>query len=221
MKRTNKQSVFPDRKSPELSISVRPTIEEFKIESFESLDWITLGEWIANVYERLSDINNGLDIDYKFSYTDFLLKQIKPETPPPPEPTKDDDQEVPVDADVDMEANNIETVTDVPMDDKQENSNSNGPKSMNINPEGGNSVDGSTEDSTQDAPNNSEDSSKTAPKPKSSRRRGSDLKLLEPWCYWDRNRKYSQRQKNKQIERMENDTSINGILRKILSKYFE
>lgn len=219
LKRTNKKSVFPERKSPEPPTLIKPNIDQFKIESFESLNWLTFGEFITNVYDHLSTTNDGVDINYSFSYTDFLLKQVQPETPP--ESPEMDGNEMPAGNDVEMDGEHPNNDIDVPMDDKQENSNSNGPKSVSNNPDGGNSVDGSTEDSTQDAPNNSEDGTKPATKPKSSRRRGSDLKLLEPWCYWDRNRKQSQRQKNKQIERLENDTSINGILRKILPKYFE
>lgn len=209
LKRTHKQSVFPEVETVSDIPLVKPDLEDFKIESFETLNWLTLGEFIAKLYNHLSIINDGVDIDFMFSHTDFLLKQVKVEPP-----KLENDIETPIDTDVDMDAdNNVEN--DAQM---QENSDSNG---ANNNPEAGNSVDGNTEDSTQDAPTTSEDGSKQAAKPKSSRRRGSDLKLLEPWCYWDRNRKQSQRQKNKQIERMENDASINGILRKILPKYFE
>lgn len=214
LKRTNKESVFPRAKTPELKIPDKPDIEDFKIESFASLNWLTFGEFIANIYDHLATTDDGIGIGYKFSYNDFLLNQDKPMTPEP----ANEEQEAPMETDAETETENI-TENDVPMEEKLEpNSDSNG---VSNNPEGGNSNDGgSTEDSTQDAPTNSEDSSKPSAKPKS-RRRGSDLKLLEPWCYWDRNRKCSQRQKNKKIERMENDTSINGLLRKILTKYFE
>lgn len=214
IKRTNKESVFPRAKTPEVQMSDKPDIEDFKIESFVSLNWLTLGESIANIYDHLATTDDGIGIGYKFSYNDFLLNQVKPATPE----LANEEKEAPMETDIEIETDSI-TENDVPMEDKLEtNSDSNG---VNNNPEGGNSNDGgSTEDSTQDAPTNSEDSSKPSAKPKS-RRRGSDLKLLEPWCYWDRNRKCSQRQKNKQIERMENDTSINGLLRKILTKYFE
>lgn len=214
LKRNNKESVFPRAKTPEVYMPDKPDIGDFKIESFASLNWLTFGEFIANVYDHLATTDDGIGIGYKFSYNDFLLNQVKPATPEPSDEYKDS----PVETDAEIETENI-TENDVPMEERPEpNSDSNG---VSNNPEGGNSNDGgSTEDSTQDAPTNSEDSSKPSTKPKS-RRRGSDLKLLEPWCYWDRNRKCSQRQKNKQIERMENDTSINGLLRKILPKYFE
>lgn len=214
LKRTNKDSVFPRAKTPELQMPDKPDILDFKIESFASLNWLTFGEFIANVYDYLATTDDGIGIGYKFSHNDFLLNKTKSATPEPVKEEKD----APMETDAETETDNI-TENDIPMEEKPEsNSDSN---DISNNPEGGNSNDGgSTEDSTQDVPTNSEDSSKPNAKPKS-RRRGSDLKLLEPWCYWDRNRKYSQRQKNKQIERMENDTSINGLLRKILTKYFE
>lgn len=114
--------------------------------------------------------------------------------------------------------NYYETDNDIQIDEKQEHSNLDNStlKCAVLNAESANSVDGSTEDS--DAPTTSDDT-KPAAKPKS-RRRGSDLKLLDPWFYW-KNRKYSQRQKNKQMERMEVDTTVNGLLRKILEKYYE
>lgn len=191
----------------------KPDVEEFKVESFEKLGWLSLGTLISKLYDYLSDIDNGSALSTIFESVDFLLKEVKSE------PIQTELQkEIPADIDIEMESKTQnETDTDIQMDDKLDNSNSDSAKCAALNPDGGNSADGSTEDS--DAPTTGEDSSKPAAKPKS-RRRGSDLKLLDPWFYW-KNRKYSQRQKNRQIERIEIDTTINGMLRKTLGKYYE
>lgn len=55
-------------------------------------------------------------------------------------------------------------------------------------------------------------------KPKPVRRRCSDLSFLEQWG-WHKHRRYQHRKKS--IDRNEPDTSINGILRRILAKYFK
>lgn len=223
MKRTCERSVFPVEEFPEKIEEPRPNIDAFKIESFNKLNWSTLGAMIAKLYDYLSEHDNGSALDAMFHSKDFLLEEIiteseqteiKEETftsiemepPEPPEPAKSE--------------NDNETENDIQMDDKQENSNSDSTKCIVLNADAGNSADGSTEDSdAQTTGEPGEDGTKMAAKPKS-RRRGSDLKLLDPWFYW-KNRKYSQRQKNKQIERMETDTTINGLLRKALEKYFE
>lgn len=197
----------------------RPSIEEFKIRSFEELNWLTFGCMIRKLYKYLSNIENGSALSTIFESGDFLLEEVQSE---PLECTKSNvsiKEEQPTDrSDVDNETNiQNETDNDVQMDEKQDCSNSESTmKCSNLNTENANSVDGSTEDS--DAPTTGDDTKPSA-KPKS-RRRGSDLKLLDPWFYW-KNRKYSQRQKNKQMERMEMDTTVNGLLRKILEKYFE
>lgn len=216
LKRTNKCSVFPKASSQEATIAPKPDIEQFKIDSFETQNWSSLGTMIYNVYKYLATIDNGSGVSFKFNYTDFLLKENSMDL----EQTIVE-EEPPIKNEIVMQQESQAVDTDVQMDEKQENISPESTKCSNsINPEASNSIDGSNEDS--DAPTNTgEDESKIAAKPKPSRRRGSDLKLLEPWCYWDRNRKYSQRQKNKQLERMENDTTINGILRKMLNKYFE
>lgn len=191
----------------------RPDVEDFKIESFEKLSWFALGSMISKLYNYLSEFDNGSALNITFDCSDFLLKDVQCE--PMKEEIKEDATITDIDGESESKAQN-ETDTDIQIDDKQENSNSDS-KCAVMNPDGGNSADGSTEDS--DAPTTAEDGSKATAKPKS-RRRGSDLKLLDPWFYW-KNRKYSQRQKNKQIERMETDTTINGLLRKTLEKYYE
>lgn len=172
-----------------------------------------MGLMISKLYEYLSSVDNGSALSTMFEYGDFLLEEVQNE--PEKEEIK---EEMIVDSELETEAKVTNEVaeSDIQMDDKQENSNSDS-KCAVMNAEGGNSVDGSTEDS--DVANVGDDASKATAKPKS-RRRGSDLDLLGRWFFW-KNRKYSQRQKNKQIERMETDTTVNGLLRKTLEKYYE
>lgn len=212
-KRKGVKSAFPEPEFEESVDQSRPDVEEFKFECFEKLNWHTFGSMIAKLYDYLSNIDNGAALSTVFESGDFLLEDIQPE---PVQTEVNDETPANLDEESELKPQN-ESETDIQMEDKQENSNSNGAKCTTVlNPEGANSIDGSTEDS--DAPTTGDDA-KPAAKPKS-RRRGSDLKLLDPWFYW-KNRKYSQRQKNRQMERVETDTTINGLLRKILEKYYE
>lgn len=63
-------------------------------------------------------------------------------------------------------------------------------------------------------------SARAAPaKPKASRRRGGgDLLALEQWG-WHKNKRYSQRKKS--LDRQEADTTIRGLLRKVLARFYE
>lgn len=211
-KRTNKKSAFPEPEFEGKIEQSKPDVNNFKIESFDKLNWLELGQMISKLYEYLSNIDNGSALSSIFESADFLLEEVQTE-PEKEEVTEETITDIELDTEIKVQS---ETDNDIQMDDKQENSNSDS-KCAVMNPEGGNSIDGSTEDS--DAPNAPEDGSKPTTKPKS-RRRGSDLDLLGRWFFW-KNRKYSQRQKNKQIERMEMDTTINGLLRKTLEKYYE
>lgn len=209
-------SVFPEPEFDKKVEEIKPNIEDFKIESFEKLDWLTFGLMIKKLYKFLSNIENGSALSTVFESDDFLLKEVKREQI---ECVVEEEQTIDrPDVDIETKGQQNETDNDIQIDEKQEHSNLDNStlKCAVLNAESTNSVDGSTEDS--DAPTTSDDT-KPAAKPKS-RRRGSDLKLLDPWFYW-KNRKYSQRQKNKQMERMELDTTVNGLLRKILEKYYE
>lgn len=217
MKQASKKTAFPEPEYEEKVETNKPDVEEFKVESFDKLNWYTLGSMLLKLYEYLSGIDNGSALSSIFESTDFLLESVKIK---PIEEEVKEETITEIDADAELKLPN-ESDNDVQMEDKQENSNSESTKCAVMNPDGGNSrnsVDGSTEDS--DAQTTGDDASKSASTKPKSRRRGSDLKLLDPWFYW-KNRKYSQRQKNKQIERMETDTTINGLLRKTLDKYFE
>lgn len=208
-------SVFPDPEFEEKVEEIKPNIDDFKVKSFEKLDWLSFGFMIKRLYKYLSNIDNGSALTTVFECGDFLLEEIQSE---PIEGAIREEATIDHQSDGDAETRGQnETDNDIQLDEKQENSNLDiASKCAGLNTESANSVDGSTEDS--DAPTTGDDT-KIAAKPKS-RRRGSDLKLLDPWFYW-KNRKYSQRQKNKQMERMEIDTTVNGLLRKILEKYFE
>lgn len=208
------KSVFPGVEFEEKIEQTKPNIEEFQIESYEKLNWLQFGMIIKKLYKCLSNIENGAALTEVFESDDFLLKEVQPQSVE----SASIPEEQPIDqaaADTEVkEQHDTENDNNVQTEEKQEYSNSE--NALKCAAENANSVDGSTEDS--DAPTTGDDT-KAASKPKS-RRRGSDLKLLDPWFYW-KNRKYSQRQKNKQMERMETDTTANGFLKKILEKYFE
>lgn len=75
------------------------------------------------------------------------------------------------------------------------------------------SADGSADDS--DATKQSDANGKS----KQSRRRGSDLKFLEQWGWHKTKKTPVPRRKN--VDQSDAETSINGILKRILAKHFE
>lgn len=200
----------------------KPHIDQFKVDAFEMENWLSVGTMIANVYEHLKALDS-YPLSYRFKYSDFLRNGPAEEVSIDALSSQDD-EEMPMAGFNETEIIAAEqpqpNEEDAPTEANPENGTPDAAKCGNsINADGANSVDGSNDDS--DAPTTTgDDEPKSAGRPKS-RRRGSDLKSLEPWCFWDRNRKYSQRQKNKQLERMENDTTVNAYLRKILKAHFE
>lgn len=214
--------MFPPQSYYELEPLVEPDIEQFKVNSIEDLNWLTMGKLIANMYEHFKSIGVS-GISYEFDFEQLFLKKTE-STAEPMEQEIDENSgaeakttEIAVKAENDVSNNAV-------ADDKQENSNSNADSNKMfsmplLDGQGTNSAEASADDSDANAKNAS--GSETASKPKQSRRRGSDLQNLERWAFWKTDRKSSQRQRNKQNGRNEVDTSINGVLRKILAKYFE
>lgn len=216
MKRQNDKSIFPAAKIYNAEEPRQPNVNRFKIESFETLNWSRLGQLIIEMYEHFTAIDDVTGISHTFAADELILKNVTEETPVVCEPEERIDEENETENNPDIEMSEAEQTTD-----PKENSDSNADstKGANLDAQGTNSADASADDSDANIKDGN-NSDSTSSKPKHSRRRGSDLQFLEQWCFWDRNRKYSQRQKNK-AEKNEVDTSINGVLRKVLPKYFE
>lgn len=223
LKRRNKESMFPPPESfYELEPLIAPDIEQFKLSSPDELNWMSTGKLIVAMYEHFKS-RNETGISYEFDFDQLFRKKVVSTAAPMDENM---DQSSHVEAKSMEAAVSAETegMDDVTVEVKNDNSSSNTDlgKVLSmplLDGQETNSAEGSAEDSDANAKDAS--GPETALKPKQSRRRGSDLQMLERWRFWDRNRKYSQRQKNKQNGRNEVDTSINGVLRKILAKYFE
>lgn len=214
------QSMFPAASYQELEPLVEPDIEQFKMSTLDKIDWLLMGKLIIDMYEHFKGIEVS-GITYEFDFEQLFLNKTESKCEP---------IDVEMAENVCNETRAPETVVDTENDssnnavaeEKQENSDSNSHRVLSmplLDGQGTNSADASADDS--DANVKDASGSETASKPKQSRRRGSDLQLLERWSYWEKNRKYSQRQKNKQNGRSEVDTSINGVLRKILERHFE
>lgn len=214
------QSMFPAASYQELEPLVEPDIEQFKMSTLDKIDWLSMGKLIIDMYEHFKGIEVS-GITYEFDFEQLFLNKTESKCEP---------IDVEMAENVCNETRAPETVVDTENDssnnavaeEKQENSDSNSHRVLSmplLDGQGTNSADASADDS--DANVKDASGSETASKPKQSRRRGSDLQLLERWSYWEKNRKYSQRQKNKQNGRSEVDTSINGVLRKILERHFE
>lgn len=192
--------------------------------SIDEIDsWLKLGRLIVNMYDHFVSIDDAQAISYGFTVADLLIA------------SEDDASKngncasVDVNGDCDdggggggggagNEAIDARSDIDDSKPEDKENSNSNTDSGKFAIPTTDvYSADASAEDSDVN-----KDGAGDAPsKPKNSRRRGSGLQFLEQWCFWDRNRKYSQRRRNQQSDRPEVDNSIRGALRKILPKYFE
>lgn len=221
MKRVNPKSVFPECSFVEPGVLPKPDIEQFQLENENELTWLTLGNLIVNMYEHFEKTNNIPAVGYTFDFKD-LFKESGNEAIPIQDPPQ-----VNTEADGRKENGDDESpiIQTNESNSKGENSNTENSNTENVKF----LIPTSNEASLISTPNelNAEDDSdstkdETGFKPtKQSRRRGSDLKFLEQWCYWDRGRKHSQRRKSQQTEKNENEVTINGILRKILAKYFE
>lgn len=215
------QSMFPAASYQELEPLVEPDIVQFKMSTLDKLDWLSMGKLIIDMYEHFKGMEVS-GITYEFDFEQLFLDKME---------SKCKLIDVEMNENVCNETRAPEMVVDTENDgsnnavaeEKQENSDSNSNRVLLSMPlldgQGTNSADASADDSDANAKDAS--GSETTSKPKQSRRRGSDLQLLERWSYWEKNRKYSQRQKNKQNGRSEVDTSINGVLRKILERHFE
>lgn len=217
MKRKNPKSVFPDPSYDEMKPMEQPNIDDFKLDSLDDLNWCSFGKWLIDVYQHFQSKDDMSAVAYTFPIEALLVEKLVKTEETVSETvhnTKDEDKDNVENVEMEVGDENAEP------NEKQENSDSNGENSKLGNttgdPQCTNSAEASADDSDAKDTNSGETSSKT----KQGRRRGSDLKFLEQWCFWDRNRKYSQRQKNK-MEKIEVDRTINGFLRKILSSHFE
>lgn len=208
LKRTNSESVFPGYVANEPSIMPQPDLSEFKL---EELAWLSVGQLILDLYETFE--KNNWPKHTAMTLNDFTSKpsinNVKKHVVESESQIGGNYENVLNDA-VETHASPIPMVVD--SDDEKENSNSNdGAKGFDqqiiL------SADGSAEDS--DATKQSDVSNK----PKQSRRRGSDLRFLEQWGWHKAKKPHVQRKKN--ADQNDAEASINGILRRILSKYFE
>lgn len=194
----------------------QPNIEKFKRDSFDDLGWCSFGKWLIEVYQHFQSDDDLGAAGYTFPYGALLLEKIAKideAESATAESAVGEEKEVSESVEMEVDENGV-------VSDKQENSDSNGESSKCAFPTGDALGSNSAEASADDSDARDTNSGEVASKPKQARRRGSDLKFLEQWCFWDRNRKYSQRQKSK-LEKLEVDTTINGFLRKILAAYFE
>lgn len=202
--RTRLDSVFPEYTIPEPEDRTDPK-PDYKPFELDELSWLSIGTFIANVYEQF-EATTG--ITYQMT-VDELLRT--PETATSVVPGG-------------HEATNgkcMENIMDVAMDtNMEENSNSNTDCGrVFLVGDQPNSAAEEENDSTTTKAQPETDATATAPnKPKQCRRRGSDLSFLEQWG-WHKNKRYVTRKKSH--DRNDPDTTVNGILRRFLSKHFE
>lgn len=200
-------SVFPEYVEHMEPEPMQPNFSEFRL---NELTWMSTGQLIVDLYTAFDDnewgkhtIMSFSDLISDASSTDDNDKQSASEAEPQRE-------------NVDDVANDNNAPTPTPTvennsDEDKENSNSNeGAKDNKVTL----SAEGSADDSDATKQNDTNGKAK-----QSSRRRGSDLKFLEQWGWHKTKKAPIQRRKN--VPENDGESTINGILRRILAKHFE
>lgn len=207
LKRTNKNSVFPGYSVDERQSSFleKPDISGFKL---NDLTWLSFGTMICEMYEKFE---GQIAISYDFILDDFLIKS---------------ETEIKVSSSL---SNGHKSEMDVPNENEdvrpatgtESKENSNSADVIFLVPSTGEnqtSADASAAEDSDAGASKVTDSVQENTKPRQGRRRGSDLSFLEQWG-WHKNKRYVQRKKS--LDRNDPDTTVNGVLRKMLAKYFE
>ena len=200
LKRTNLNSVFPGYSVDEPELIPKPNFESLKL---KVLSWHSIGNLIVQIYDKFDQDVGALG--YNFDFDEFLMK-------PPATTTEKPDAEFGV-------KDNTALAEDGENKDASDKSNETLDKEVK---ENSNSLDttfavplvsAEVVSDEKDSKQNELDG-----KPKSVRRRGSDLSFLEQWGW--HNKKYA-RSRKKSHDKIDPDNTLNGLLRKILAKYFE
>lgn len=219
LQRVKEESVFPGYSVDEPSVIEKPDYSSFKL---DELTWLSFGTLIVNMYEHFKDTSA---IAYSITL-DELLKQ----TSVVEKPVNGGTSEGPL---IECQTEGTDAIHcldeqndgDLEIDsDQKDNSNSNNDVVFLVPAVAGGASDQQTsgegsaaEDSDSKAQSDTQavlENSKRKP----SRRRGSDLTNLVQWG-WHAKKGYSNRKKG--VDRNDPDATINGILRRNLSKYFE
>ncbi|XP_055382064.1 calcineurin-binding protein cabin-1-like [Condylostylus longicornis] len=209
-----KKSVFP---GPNPNIKeeneklVKPALDKFKA---DALNWLTVGKFIVSLYNHLMETKQCpvfiLAVSDIYEEEDECSAELNGD-----EFTKVDQSQ---------EVNNItinSTVESGSLNDNLDNKTENEAENF-VAP---NTIDNNVD--VVDSPNQiQEENNEETENPKSEteivrkpRRRCSDLSFLEQWG-WHKNKRYSSRKRSQQ-DKPENDTTMNGYLRKIFSKDFD
>lgn len=201
-------SVFPGYSVDERASIEKPDISEFQL---HDLSWLSFGTMICSMYEKFE---GETAISYDFTLDEFLVNS---------DPSSAELSYVsngPKIVDVINEKQEVVGVRPTADGATESKDNSNSTDVIFLVPsksENQTSADVSAaEDSDAGGSKVSDPAEST--KPRQARRRGSDLSFLEQWG-WHKNKRYAQRKKSH--DRNDPDTTVNGVLRKILAKYFE
>lgn len=214
LKRTKTDSVFPGYVEHKETEPVQPNFSEFKL---NELTWISTGQLIIDLYKAfeenewgkhtimsLSDLISNTSIT---SNSNCALEN---------EPQLEEFGDEVVNENDGTQVPSPTTAENLSDEDKDNsNSNEDAKCSSSLDQQTILSADGSADDSDATKQNDANGSNKS----KQSRRRGSDLKFLEQWGWHKTKKPPLQRRKN--VEQNDAETSINGILRRILAKHFE
>lgn len=219
MHRVKEESIFPGYSVDEPSVVEKPDYSAFKL---DELTWLSFGTLIVNMYEHFKETPA---IAYSITLDELLRQSSVVEKPVNGVINEAPIIELKTEGMVATHCLDEPNDRDLDMDsDQKDNSNSNNDVVFLVPAVTG----GASDQQTSGEGSAAEDSdSKAQPdaqavlensKRKPSRRRGSDLTNLVQWG-WHAKKGYSNRKKGH--DRNDPDSTINGILRRNLSKYFE
>lgn len=215
LKRTNQDSVFPKYIVAEPMAPEAPDISDFLLDE-SNLSWLSVGELLVRMYKHFEGTSA---IGYDLTLDEWLGRNVV---------AAKSGIECKTVSESGADSNSLSKPHDSGSDEcpSKENSSSNTepmPSAQFAVPPGvvvaenqtSAEVSG-TEESDGGVVTNA---AATASKPKASRRRGGgDLIGLEQWG-WHRNKRYAQRKKS--VDKADPDTTVNGMLRKALHKFYE
>lgn len=214
--------MFPGYSCYELEPIQKPAVTEFRI---DQLTWHSIGTMILKFFEKHHDNMSAICCNYvleDFYGTLGTNGEVKWDTETGP--IENGHQKSP-DSLVDHcdvpAPMNCDEICVIQSTDNSSNSNCEAkfvePKSGDIRSSAEQSGADDSEASTKPISGDAAGTIAETSKPKPVRRRCSDLSFLEQWG-WHKHRRYNRK---KSIDRNEPDKSLNGILRRILAKYFK
>lgn len=225
LRRTNPNSCFPSYERTEGTPLCRPELAGFGLAAGVPATWANVGELAVRMYERFAGAEA---LAWEYTVEEFLGRQGS-KNGLEEERTTGGSGAIGTTAAASLSADG-EALANVPRKYSTESSleeagaddaTSKDSTASNGNTDATAATAAAAAAAGSDEPAGAEgaDAAAIVAKPKTSRRRGGgDLVALEQWG-WHKNKRYSQRKKS--LDRVEQDTTVRGLLRKVLPRFYE